>query len=143
MKSKILVLLQFFIIFLMILPIGSEVHYLYLGILISVVGVIIGILAINTHKPGNFNIRPDIKESCELVTDGIYAYVRHPMYLSVLTMMLGILLLYLSVYEVVLYALLVGVMLTKLFYEESLWRCHSDEYEAYKKSTKRLIPFIF
>jgi len=142
MKSKILVFLQFFIIFLMLLPLGSKTFYPYLGLFVSGVGILIGLIAINTHKAGNFNIRPDIKESCELVTHGIYAYVRHPMYLSVLTMMFGVLLLYLSLYEVVLYAILVGVMLTKLFYEESLWQCHSAEYEAYMKRTKRLIPFL-
>jgi len=143
MKSKILVFLQFFLIFLMLLPLGEKIHYFYGGIFMIIVGIIIGIVAINTHTPGNFNIRPDIKESCELVTHGIYSYVRHPMYLSVLTMMFGVLLLYFSAYEIILYLLLVVVMLTKLFYEESLWQCHTQEYETYKKQTKRLIPFIF
>ena len=143
MKSKILVFLQFFIIVLMLLPFGEQTHYLWSGLFVAVMGVVIGVTAINTHERGNFNIRPDIKESCRLVTHGIYAYIRHPMYLSVLTMMFGILLIYFTLYEVVLYLLLVAVMLTKLFYEESLWQCHSAEYEAYKKETKRLIPFIF
>ena len=143
MKSKILVFLQFFLIFLMLLAFGEPTHYLWSGLFISCVGIIIGLIAINTHEKGNFNIRPDIKESCTLVTHGIYAYIRHPMYLSVLTMMFGVLLIYWSFYELVLYALLVAVMLTKLLYEESLWQCHSAEYEAYKQDTKRLIPFIF
>jgi protein-S-isoprenylcysteine O-methyltransferase Ste14 len=143
MKSKILVFLQFFIIFLMLIPIGTQTFHLYLGLFISFVGVGVGFLAINTHKRGNFNIRPDIKESCELVTHGIYAYVRHPMYLSVLLMMLGVALIYFTYYEFFLYLCLVVVMLTKLFYEEHLWQCHSAEYEAYKKRTKRLLPFVF
>ncbi|MEN4053694.1 MULTISPECIES: isoprenylcysteine carboxylmethyltransferase family protein [Sulfurimonas] len=143
MKSKILVFLQFFIIFLMLLPLGEKMHYLYAGMFFSVAGVIIGLLAINTHERGNFNIRPDIKEECELVTHGIYTYIRHPMYLSVLTIMLGVVLIYFSFYEIVLYIVLVSVMLTKLFYEEHLWQYHSQEYEVYKKHTKRLVPFIF
>jgi protein-S-isoprenylcysteine O-methyltransferase Ste14 len=143
MKSKILVFLQFFIIFLMLLAFGEETHYLWSGLSISIIGVIIGLIAINTHERGNFNIRPDIKESCELVTHGIYAYIRHPMYLSVLTMMFGVMLIYLSWYELILYLFLLVVMVTKLLYEESLWHCHSKEYEAYTKRTKRLIPFIF
>jgi len=143
MKSKILVFLQFFIIFLMLLSFGEQTHYLWSGLFVAVMGIVIGLIAINTHEKGNFNIRPDIKESCTLVTHGIYAYVRHPMYLSVLTMMFGVLLIYFSRYEIVLYLLLVTVMLTKLFYEESLWQCHTEAYDAYKKKTKRLIPFIF
>jgi len=143
MKSRILVFLQFFLIFLMLLSFGDQTQYLWIGLCISVVGIIIGLVAINTHEKGNFNIRPDIKESCQLVTHGIYAYIRHPMYLSVLTMMFGVLLIYWSWYEVILYLLLGAVMFTKLFYEESLWQCHSEEYEKYKQETKRLIPFIF
>ena len=143
MKSKILVFLQFFIIFLMLLPLGEPTLYFSTGLLIVILGAVIGFLAITTHERGNFNIRPDIKENCVLVTDGIYAYVRHPMYLSVLLMMLGVTLIYFTYYELVLYALLFIILLIKLFYEESLWQCHSREYEAYKKRTKRLIPFIF
>ncbi|QOP44827.1 isoprenylcysteine carboxylmethyltransferase family protein [Sulfurimonas paralvinellae] len=143
MKSKILVFLQFFIIFLMLLPFGSHTLYLYPGLFITAVGMIVGFLAIGAHKRGNFNIRPDIKESCELVTHSIYAYVRHPMYLSVLLMMLGITVIYFSYYELVLYLLLVITLLVKLTYEEHLWQCHSEVYEAYKKRTKRLIPFLF
>ena len=127
----------------MLLSLGEATHALVSGIVIAVIGAVIGINAINRHERGNFNIRPDIKESCSLVTDGIYAYIRHPMYLSVLVMMFGVLCIYWSLYEIALYIALVVVMLIKLFYEESLWRCHSVEYEAYKKKTKRLIPFLF
>jgi len=143
MKSKILVFLQFFIIFLMILPLGSSVIHPYIGLTVFAFGGIVGLLAIAAHKRGNFNIRPDIKESCELVTHGIYAYVRHPMYLSVLLMMLGVSLVYFTYYEFILYLFLVIVLLVKLFYEEHLWQCHSEAYEVYKKRTKRLIPFLF
>ena len=143
MKSKILVFLQFFIIFLMILPFGTTVVHPYLGLILLAVGGVVGLLAITAHKRGNFNIRPDIKENCELVTDGIYAYIRHPMYLSVLLMMLGVTFIYFTYYELILYAFLFIVLLVKLFYEESLWKCHSQEYTRYTQRTKRLIPFLF
>ena len=143
MKSRVLVGLQFFFIFLMLLPLGTKTIHPIFGLLFVVVGLVIGLLAITSHKRGNFNIRPDIKESCELVTTGIYAYVRHPMYLSVILSMFGIALIYFTYYEFVLFVLLVLTLLVKLFYEESLWKCHSTEYEAYMKRTKRLIPFIF
>ena len=143
MKSKILVFLQFFIIFLMILPFGTPTVHPYLGITVFSFGGFIGLLAITAHKQGNFNIRPDIKENCELVTHGIYAYVRHPMYLSVLLMMLGVAIVYFTYYEFILYAFLVAVLLVKLMYEEHLWQCHSEAYLTYTKGTKRLIPFLF
>lgn len=143
MKSKVLVFLQFFIIFLMSLSYGDATSHKLIGILFLIVGATIGVLALKKHKVGNFNIRPDIKEHCELVTDGIYKYIRHPMYLSVLTMMFGVLILYFSLYELILYIFLVLTLITKLSYEESLWISHSLEYEDYKKQTKKIIPFIF
>jgi len=143
MKSKILVFLQFFIIFLMILPLGNDVSYKIAGLVVFVLGAVIGLSAILQHQRGNFNIRPDIKEGCVLVQEGIYKYIRHPMYLSVLTMMGAFVLLYPTWYEVILYLFLLVTLLVKLLYEESLWQCHTPEYEAYKKKSKRLIPFIF
>ncbi|WP_457748468.1 methyltransferase family protein [Sulfurimonas sp.] len=143
MKSKILVGLQFFIIFLMILPFGSKTQHLYSGLLILGLGISLGLLAIKEHKRGNFNIRPDIKENCELVTDGIYAYVRHPMYLSVLVSMFGVAVIYFTYYEFTLFLFLLMTLLLKMFYEEHLWKCHSPAYLEYVQRTKRLIPFVF
>jgi len=143
MKSKILVSLQFIIIFLMSLSYGDATSHRVVGIFFLVLGAIVGLLALMKHKRGNFNIRPDIKECCILVTDGIYRYIRHPMYLSVLTMMFGVLVLYFSFYELVLYICLVTTLMVKLFYEENLWVLHSSQYKSYKKQTKRIIPFIF
>ncbi|WP_457743711.1 methyltransferase family protein [Sulfurimonas sp.] len=143
MKSKILVGLQFFIIFLMILPLGMPTTHPYIGITVGVIGVIIGLLAIKEHKSGNFNVRPDIKENCELVTTGIYAYIRHPMYLSVLVMMFGAVIIYFTYYELTLYIFLIITLLIKMIYEEGLWKCHNPNYDAYITKTKRLIPFVF
>jgi protein-S-isoprenylcysteine O-methyltransferase Ste14 len=143
MKGKILVFIQFFVIFLMILPFGQETKYLEFGMFFVVLGVFVGLLALFKNKLGNFNIHPSIKEGCVLITDGIYAYIRHPMYTSVLTMMFGIAFIYLSWYEIILFFILAINLLVKLFYEESLWRCESEEYLAYSKKTARLVPYIF
>jgi protein-S-isoprenylcysteine O-methyltransferase Ste14 len=143
MKSKILVGLQFFIIFLMILPLGTKMMHPYIGGFILMLGIIIGLLAIKEHKRGNFNIRPDIKENCELVTSGIYMYIRHPMYLSVLVSMSGIAIIYFTYYEFALLSVLFVTLLIKLFYEERLWKCHNPAYVTYLQKTKRLIPFVF
>ena len=143
MISRILVGLQFFFIFLMLLPLDTQTQHPYVGIFITLVGIVIGLLGIYEHKSGNFNIRPVIKENCELVTTGIYAYIRHPMYLSVLVGMFGIVVIYFTYYELALYILLFVTMFIKMFYEESLWKCHSPAYIEYMKKTKRFLPFIF
>ena len=107
------------------------------------IGLVVGVLALRKNTLGNFNIRPDIKEDCTLITDGIYAYIRHPMYTSVLVSTLGLTILYYNVFTLSVYAVLVLNMLIKMFYEESLWKCHSGEYLEYTKNTSRLIPKVF
>ena len=143
MKGKILVFIQFFLIALMLLPFFKTENYPIFGTLFIVIGLSIGILAILEHPRDNFNIRPDIKEDCFLMINGIYAYIRHPMYFSVIVSMLGILLLKFSILELVLYTILVVNMIVKILYEESLWHREGEEYKEYAKNTKRLIPYIY
>jgi len=143
MKGIVLVFIQFFVIFLMILPLGQETKYFEFGMFFIVLGGVIGALALLKNKLGNFNIRPDIKEGCKLVTTGIYAYIRHPMYTSVLTIMFGLAFMYLSWFEIILYFILLLNLLIKMFYEEKLWKCEGTEYQEYTKNTSRLVPYIF
>jgi len=141
MKSNILVTVQFIIMFLMILPFGAPIQNFALGMFFVGVGVLVGVLALYKNHFSNFNIGPEIKKNASLITDGIYGYIRHPMYVSVLLIMLGVLVWYANIYELVLYILLVINMLVKMFYEESLWKAKGDEYKEYSKETSMLIPF--
>ncbi len=143
MKSRILVFIQFSTIFLMLLPLGGDAQNRYLGLSITFIGILIGLLAIKAHPPGNFNIRPDIKENCTLIRHGIYKIIRHPMYASVLLSMFGVSIYYANLYVVLLYLLLLVTLLTKMFYEESLWSSKDACYQTYAKTTYRLIPYIF
>ncbi|MDF1878638.1 isoprenylcysteine carboxylmethyltransferase family protein [Sulfurimonas sp. SAG-AH-194-C20] len=140
-KGYSLVFSQFFLILIMLLPLGTEPQNLLLALIIIIFGGGVGILALYCNR--FFNIRPDIKEDASLVTTGVYSYIRHPMYTAVLTMMFGVTLLYPVTYVFICYALLVLTLFTKLFYEESLWKAQSSEYEDYMRGTKRLVPFIF
>ena len=143
MKSKILVFVQFASIMIMLLPMGMPTTYFYGGLFFIVIGVAVGAAALFVNKLDNFNIRPDIKEDCTLVKEGVYAYIRHPMYTSVLVSMFGVMLLYFNVLIIGVYVILFINMFLKMFYEESLWHCHSDEYLEYTKNTSRLIPKVF
>ena len=143
MKSKILVFVQFASILIMLLPLGTPTSYFYFGMFFIVIGLTVGLAALSVNKLGTFNIRRDIKEDCTLVKEGVYAYIRHPMYTSVLVSMFGVMLLYFNVLIIGVYVVLVINMLLKMFYEESLWHCHSEEYLEYTKNTSRLIPKVF
>jgi len=142
MKSKILVFIQFFSIFLMIIPLFFSFHNSLIGWFFVVLGIIIGIVALIQNPPSNINIRPDIKPNCKLITHGIYKYIRHPMYLSVILTMFGVLFFHFSLFEIIIYIILFINMIIKMLYEEKLW-CNSKDYQEYSKKTKRIIPFIF
>jgi protein-S-isoprenylcysteine O-methyltransferase Ste14 len=77
-----------------------------------------------------------------LVVRGLYRYTRNPMYLGVLTFLLGWTLLY-QLPGLVLYAALVGTLVHTfvLLYEEPhLEREFADEYRAYKTRVGRWLP---
>ena len=137
---KLLVFLQFALIGLMLLSINALPNIF--AIFIFLVGATIGIWALSHNQLGNFNIQPNIKEGCILITSGIYRWVRHPMYSSVILMMLGIFITNPSLVMSILFILLVIVLLLKAKREESLWLRHDTDYLKYRKKTKYFIPYI-
>ncbi len=138
---KLLVFLQFALIGLMLLFSDGVLHSLP-AILIFASGASVGFWAITQHKRGNFNIQPKLKEGCILVTSGAYNYIRHPMYTSVIFMMLGVLVSTPTLLESLFLILLIFVLVLKAKKEEELWCDHDDTYIEYKKRTKLFIPYI-
>ena len=138
---KLLVFLQFGLIGLMIL-FSSGILSSLLGLTVFLLGLVVGIFALLRNRLGNFNIQPKMKENAELITTGIYAYIRHPMYLSVTLMMLGVLISSPTLLEAFLLVLLLVVLLLKAKKEEAIWSQKSEAYVAYKKRTKLFLPFV-
>ena len=106
-------------------------------------GLALGLWALRHNRPGNFNIRPDIKQGCGMVEGGPYRYIRHPMYASVLGMMAGVLVSTPTWRELAAFVLLVAVLALKARREERLWCNHHPGYDAYKKRTGMFLPFLF
>jgi len=138
---KILVFLQFTIIGLMVLSSKNFLSSIP-SVSIFIIGLLFGLLAINHNKLGNFNIQPKLKEGSKLITSGIYAYIRHPMYTSVNIMMLAFFISTPSFLEGFLFIALIFVLMLKAKREESLWLEHDEAYRYYKESTKLFIPYI-
>jgi protein-S-isoprenylcysteine O-methyltransferase Ste14 len=77
-----------------------------------------------------------------LVGTGLYRYVRNPMYIGVLTTLLGETVLFES-RQMVEYTLVVGLLihLFILFYEEpTLLRRHPEDFPSYKRNVPRWLP---
>jgi len=136
-----LVAMQFLTMGLMVLFSHGFLHH-GIAIAIFLLGLTIGLWALMHNTLGNFNIRSKLKKDAQLITAGIYAYIRHPMYTSVVTMMFGILISTPTWYEVILFSLLLITLYLKAKREEKpLIQAFSD-YSDYKKRTKYFVPFV-
>ena len=83
-----------------------------------------------------------VAPTARLVVGGVYRHVRNPMYLAVLSIILGQALLF-SAILVAVYALAVAAAVVSFvhFYEEPvLARRHGAEYEAYRRAVPGWLP---
>lgn len=79
-----------------------------------------------------------------LVTGGIYRVIRHPSYLGLLVNALGWALAFASGVGLLLAALLIPPLLSRIGAEEALLRSQfGGEYDSYRARTWRLIPGVF
>jgi protein-S-isoprenylcysteine O-methyltransferase Ste14 len=79
-----------------------------------------------------------------LVTGGVYRIIRHPSYLGLLVNSLGWGLVFRSGAGVLLTMLMIPPILARIHAEERLLRSQfGSEYDAYKASTSRLIPWLY
>ena len=142
MYSRSHVFAQFFLIGLIALY-SRGIFSSLVGVMIIVAGIVFGLWAIMYNRLGNFNIRPELKDGCQLVTTGPYKLVRHPMYTSVMLMTLGmavstpIYMLWSS------FLFLMLILALKAVREERLWCEGNEAYKVYMRETKRFIPFIY
>lgn len=91
----------------------------------------------------DWSVNVTLKEGHELVTDGPYARIRHPIYTAVILLVIGLFLLFETLGGLLGVALLVLGCWIKLRQEEVLMIGEfPDAYPAYMRRTRRLIPFI-
>ena len=85
-----------------------------------------------------------IERTTELVTTGVYGYIRHPFYSSLLFLAWGILLKRVS-WIGALFAVTATVLLLITAWREEIENVQyfGEKYQEYMKHTSRFIPFIF
>ena len=115
----------------------------YLGDIFGVLGILIAIIARRTLST-NWSSTVELKKGHELITSGIYSYIRHPIYAGMMFIMLGTVLVFPTILEVIILILVYVTFIFRMIKEEELMgKTFSKEYSQYKKKTKMLIPFIF
>ena len=112
-------------------------------IVCTAAGLVVAIVARRTLA-GNWSRAVAFKEDHELITRGLYRYVRHPIYTGILLMILGTALFVGTPSAGIGFLIIVLALWFKLRAEEELLTDHFPrEYPAYRNRTKALIPFVF
>ncbi len=113
------------------------------GLLVEATGIFLAIHAIYVVKVKNVNITPTVKKGSELITLGPYRIIRHPMYIAQIIAVIPLIIDYYSWLRVLAFGLLLITLLVKIQYEERQLISHFPAYIEYKKTTYKLIPFIY
>ncbi len=124
--------------------INLNYRFIIFGYLLILIGLIIRILAAKTL--GKFYMRTLRKtDNHEIISKGIYNFIRHPGYLEIILLYLGASITidnYISF--IVINILIFSTYLYRMNVEEKMQiDIFGEKYKAYIKKTKRLIPFIY
>jgi protein-S-isoprenylcysteine O-methyltransferase Ste14 len=88
--------------------------------------------------------RGDFEDTTQLITNGIYRYIRHPLYASLLLLGAGVYFKQPTWIGTVLLGLtLLGIFLTANIEEQHNLERFGEEYREYMEKTNRFIPFIY
>ncbi len=112
------------------------------GMALFLIGLGLAVWA-RVHLGRNWGAPMSEKVDAELVTTGPYQYIRNPIYSGILLAAIGTAVA-VSWYWLVAVALMCAYFVYSATVEEhTMERLFPDAYPAYKRSTKKLIPFIF
>lgn len=107
-----------------------------------IAGWIVGYLAVFHMKLSNLNITPELKQNHLLITHGIYRYIRHPMYTSLILQGFAVVLTNPEILQWLLYSLMILTLFLKSGKEQNYLTERFDNYQDYQKNTGRFLPFL-
>lgn len=140
--AMVYVIIQFAcIIWLFLQTDFQQIGLLDLGTLL--IAGLVGCWAVISMRLDNINIVPALKDKHRLVTTGIYRYIRHPMYASVILFCAVLLTTNPDWINGLVFGILLVDLWLKLRHEERLLIERFPEYQDYQKRTERIIPFIY
>ncbi len=142
-KDLILVSIQLVLFIVYTFPVEWSLEFFLwiklVGLLIAIFGLIVLVLAL-LQLNTNLSPFPTPKDSSVLIQNGLYAWVRHPIYTGLLLLFFGY-----STYQASLFKLFITFLLWVLFhfktqYEELQLQRKFPDYTTYKKNKGRFFP---
>ncbi|MFC1555005.1 methyltransferase family protein [candidate division KSB1 bacterium] len=113
------------------------------GLVLCVIGFTVVLVALCTLKH-SYSSTLVIKEDHQLITNGIYRFIRHPIYFGVIIVCFAVPVYAFSLYGFIVMSALIPLGLNRIRMEEELLtEEYGDVYRAYKKTSRKLIPFIY
>lgn len=109
------------------------------GLICSLLGAVILVLAL-LQLNKNLSPFPTPKSNAELIKNGLYKYIRHPIYTGILIMLFGNAIRQESLFKLLITFILLMLFLYKTSYEEKRLENKYADYKAYKKNTGRFFP---
>ncbi len=111
------------------------------GAVLCALGIGIAVWA-RIYLGRNWGMPMSLREGHELVTNGPYAYVRHPIYSGIFLALIGT-----AVVEDRLWIVFLAVFFAYFIYaakveEKTMLEQFPNEYPAYARRTKMLVPFV-
>ncbi|MAT89215.1 MAG: protein-S-isoprenylcysteine methyltransferase [Flavobacteriaceae bacterium] len=119
------------------LPDWIEIVFL-LALILGFVVIIFGIINMND----SLSPFPKPKNNGSLISNGIYHYVRHPIYIGIVIAMISFGCYIQSVFKISISLVLLGVFYLKSELEEKYLLHKFEEYTRYKEDTGRFFPKI-
>jgi protein-S-isoprenylcysteine O-methyltransferase Ste14 len=114
-----------------------------IGLALIIIGLIIMIVG-QASLWRNYSSTLVIREDHQLITHGIYRFTRNPIYLGAIMVFTGLPVYVASLYGFLTSLVLIPIILNRIRLEEELLTEEfQDAYQKYKKSAKKLIPFIY
>ena len=141
--SHILVLLQLSGLVFSCYPVGLQNLGNVYWLALCACGIGLGIYTLFFNKIGNFSVYPEIRSHAKLITTGPYRFIRHPMYVSLIIMMIGIALYNYHWINFVGVVMVTVAVIGKATIEEKLLGKHFADYCEYQSTTKRFVPYIY
>jgi len=124
--------------------------YAVAGLLLLLVGGVIRFKArLELKKKAGFGSlagtgKLQIVKEHQLVKDGLYKHIRHPIYLGEILRNVGLVVIFSSVYATLIVLLASIFLLFRIEIEEKMLTVvFGKDYKEYKRNTKRIIPYIY